>query len=271
MLRRSALLLLVAASLATASIPALGGPVTMGPRAAPNPEPLQDPKPSLQVTIDRSKVDLDNHKLEVKLSRAASKVRIKVLGQSSSVLAEVEKAFDGAAAGTPLVMAWSPSSNEAVAKIEVYGYDTDGYWAGVAIIPWNVSVPHEEVSFENDSDAIRASEVPKLEASFTQVRSVMAKQAELGKIALFIVGHTDTVGSAEHNLKLSRRRARAIAAWFKSKGLTNPVAWEGLGETAPLVKTGDEVAEPRNRRVDYILALEPPKLPSGGDFSWKGL
>lgn len=262
-MRPSSALVLVLLSLAPT--------VALGDNALPGPLPaeaLQARAGKLEVTIDRSKVDLDNHKLEVKLSRAAQKVKIKVLGSSGTVLAEVEKAFNGAAAGTALVMTWTPSSNEAVARVEVYGYDTDGNWSGVAITPWNVSIPHEDVKFETNSDVIRASEAPKLEASLQKVTEAITKHGDLGKITLFIVGHTDTVGSAEHNLGLSRRRARSIAAWFKGRGMKTPIAYEGLGESSPAVKTADEVDEPRNRRVDYILALEPPKLP-GGEHSWK--
>lgn len=237
------------------------------PAPAPAPSAPSRPPP-LQVMIDRSKVDLKNRQLEVKLSRAAAKVRIKVLGTSGAVLAEEERSFDGAAAGTPLIMTWTAESEESVARIEVVGHDTEGYWAGVAIIPWSVKIPHEEVQFETNSDVIRASERPKLEASLQKISSVIAQHGELGKITLFIVGHTDTVGSAEHNLDLSRRRARAIAAWFKGRGLKLPIAYEGLGESALLVPTADNVDEPRNRRVDYILSLDPPRLPSA-EASWK--
>lgn len=231
-------------------------------------EALQAKKAALKVTIDRSKVDLAGHKLEVKLSRAADKVKLKVLGESGTVLYEGETSFSGAAADSALVVSWTPSSEEAVARIEVWGYDTEGYYAGVAITPWNVSIPHEDVKFETNSDVIRASEAPKLEASLKLIADALLKHQELGKITLYIVGHTDTVGSAEHNMSLSRRRARAIAAWFKGRGLSTPIAYEGLGESAPAVKTADEVDEPRNRRVDYILALEPPKLPSA-ELSWR--
>lgn len=236
----------------------------------PPAEGLQTKAPSLQVTIDRSKVDLANHQLEVKLSRAADKVKLKVIGQSGAVLAEVEKSFNGAAAGTALVVSWTPSSTEAVARIEVWGHDTEGFYSGVAITPWNVSIPHEDVKFESNSDVIRPSEVPKLEASLQKVTEALTKHAELGKITLYIVGHTDTVGTTEHNVGLSRRRARAIATWFKGRFLKNPIAYEGLGESAPLVKTADEVDEPKNRRVDYILGLEPPRLQSA-EVSWKPL
>ncbi|KYF57788.1 hypothetical protein BE08_18620 [Sorangium cellulosum] len=253
--------LLLAASL-------LAPAAARGDDPAPAPAQGAPSRPALEVTIDRSKVDLKGRQVEVKLSRAASKVRVKVLGQSGAVLAEEERPFGGAAAGTPLVVTWTPSSDETVARIEVYGHDTEGYWAGIAIIPWSASIPHEEVQFETNSDVIRAPEVPKLEASLKRISEVAAKARELGNITLFIVGHTDTVGGVEHNLALSRRRARAIAAWFKGRGLKLPVAYEGLGESSPIVKTEDQVDEPRNRRVDYILSIEPPKLPSG-EASWK--
>jgi outer membrane protein OmpA-like peptidoglycan-associated protein len=220
------------------------------------------------VTIDRSKVDLVGHTLEVRLSRAADKVTLKAVGQSGAVLAEVEKSFGGAPAGTVLVMTWTPATDEPVAKVEVWGYDTDGYYAGVAITPWSFSVPHEEVNFETDSDVLRATEVPKLEASFQKIKESLSAHGDLGKITLFVVGHTDTVGTEDHNLLLSRKRARTIAAWFKGRGLGLPIAFEGLGKAGLLVKTPDQVDEPRNRRVDYILALEPPRL-GGADIAWK--
>ncbi len=262
-MRRTLALALLLPLLAPA--PAAGAPPLAPPGEA---FPAQDKKPSLQVQIDRDKVDLAGHKLEVKLSRAADKVKLKVVGMSGAVLADVEKSFGGAAAGTPLEVSWTPSSEEDVAKIEVWGYDTDGYYAGVAITPWKVSVPHEELNFETDSDVIRPSEVPKLEASLQKIADTLTRYTEIGKISLFVVGHTDTMGSTEHNLTLSRKRARAIAAWFKAHGLKSPIAFEGVGKAGLLVKTADQVDEPRNRRVDYILGIEPPPLPTG-DFSWK--
>jgi outer membrane protein OmpA-like peptidoglycan-associated protein len=260
-------------------VPALALPLllTLAPAAAargeglsPFPPPAQradGKRASLQVSIDRDKVDLPGHKLEVKLSRPADKVKIKVVGNSGAVLAEVEKSFAGAAPGTVLAMSWAPSSEEDVAKIEVWGYDTEGFYSGVAITPWNVNVPHEEVNFETDSDVIRATEVPKLDAIVPKLNDVMGKHADLGKITLYIVGHTDSMGSTDHNLTLSRKRARAIAAWFRDHGIKN-VAFEGVGKSGQLVKTADQVDEPKNRRVEYILALEPRPLPSG-EFSWK--
>jgi outer membrane protein OmpA-like peptidoglycan-associated protein len=59
---------------------------------------------------------------------------------------------------------------------------------------------------------------------------------------------------------LSERRARAIAAWFRRRGFTGPVSYQGFGETALAVPTPDETDEAANRRALYILAANPPPV-----------
>ena len=220
--------------------------------------------PKLDVLIDRSKVDLEEHRLEVRMNRAASKVTIKVYDDSGAVLADEEHEFPSPPAGTTLVVTWKPSSDAPVGRIEVFGYDVDGAYKGIAITPWAVSIPHEEVNFRRDSAEIDDAEKPKLEASFRKVTDAIATHKDLGKIVLFIAGHTDSVGTPAYNLQLSRARAQAIGAWFRRRGLKIPIAYEGFGESSLLVKTGDEVDEPRNRRVDYILSVEEPTFKTSG-------
>lgn len=255
-------------------------PVASEPQEAP-PKPMiscepppgaKAPSQKLAMTIDRAQVNLDDHRLEVKLNQPACKVELKVVGESGRTIADTAKGFSGAAPGTTLAISWVPSQVEPILKIEVWGYDTAGRYTGMQIVPWNVSIDHEEVNFETDSDAIRDSEVPKLQASLDKIKEILNKHKDLPNVALYIKGHTDSVGSPEHNLTLSRKRARSIASWFRSKGLKLPVSFEGFGEHALLVKTADEVAEARNRRTEYVLALEPPRLPSGSvTFGWHGL
>jgi flagellar motor protein MotB len=226
--------------------------------------------PPLKVEIDRAKVDLDARRLEVRMSREPSKVRIKVIGETGSVLTEEEHDFSGERAGKALIVRWKRTGDEKVARIEVFGYDTHGYYAGVAITPWSVSIPHEEVNFETASHTIRRSETPKLEESFKKVTEALGKHKELGNISLFIAGHTDTVGTPTYNQDLSRRRARSIAAWFRKRGLRIAVYYEGFGESALAVKTEDEVDEARNRRADYILSIESPRFKKQGTTpAWK--
>ncbi|HEY2409783.1 MAG TPA: OmpA family protein [Polyangiaceae bacterium] len=225
---------------------------------------------SLEVSVDLSKVDLKAHQLELKMNHEASKVTIKVIGESGSVLANEEQLEAGRPAGALIVVKWSPASEEPAARIELFAYDKDGVFKGVAITPWSLSIPHQEVNFRRDSSAIDDPEKPKLEASLVTITEAVKAHENLGAITLFIAGHTDTVGPASHNLTLSRSRARAIASWFAQHGLKLGIAFEGFGESALLIKTADEVDEPRNRRVDYILAMREPIMKTSGFHpAWK--
>ncbi len=222
--------------------------------------------PPLRVEIDESAVDLEQGKLVVRLSRPAARVTLKVIALSGAVLANVEKRFDGAPAGTPLVVEWEPPDSEAdpLARLEVFGYDTSDYYKGVAITPWSFSIPHEDVVFETDSAEIRAREAEKLRASLALIKKELQRSKHLGKATLFIVAHTDTVGTREYNLALSGRRAKAIARWFRGVGLGIPMAYYGAGEQHLEVVTADEVDEAKNRRADYMLSVELPRFRRSG-------
>jgi outer membrane protein OmpA-like peptidoglycan-associated protein len=221
-------------------------------------------KAPLEVVVDKSKVDLHEHHLELMASRDGVKMTIHVVGDSGTVLADDARPLGPQPAGSPLVVHWTPSSDEAVARIEVVVWDADGYYYKVTLTPWSVSIPHEEVNFKTGSAQIEDSEKRKLEASFTKVSEALARHPEIQGVALFLAGHTDTVGDSDSNLRLSRQRAQAIARWFRQRGLRIPIGWEGFGEFALLVKTGDNVDEPRNRRVDYILSVDEPTFTTSG-------
>ena len=83
-------------------------------------------------------------------------------------------------------------------------------------------------------------------------------------VRLFIAGHTDTVGGNDKNRKLSLARAKAIASYFRKKGIKIPIAFAGFGEEVLKVKTADNTDERANRRADYVLG------PAGGTPPFKG-
>ncbi len=132
------------------------------------------------------------------------------------------------------------------------------------------------MTFRTDSAEIDPPEVPKLEAAYQtlvqRLSAVRGKSIARPNLTLYIVGRTDTVGSAAHNLKLSQDRARSIAQWFRGKRVTIPIAYEGLGKTSVQVGTGDQVAERQNRRVDYFLSDGEPMIKvTGVRPMWKRL
>ncbi len=69
-----------------------------------------------------------------------------------------------------------------------------------------------------------------------------------------VVGHADTRASESHNLQLSQRRAQAVWNLLVERG-ADPERMDLTfhGENYPLVPTGDNVSEPRNRRVEVII------------------
>jgi outer membrane protein OmpA-like peptidoglycan-associated protein len=215
---------------------------------------------ALKIQVDKSRVDLVNRKLELRMNHPAGHVQLKVYGTSGdSPLIETDQSFGGHPPNDLLTVSWPPPEAE-VGRIEIRAYDADGFFVGVAIVPWSVLIPHEEVNFATDSAVITPGEATKLEASHKLIAAAIAKHRELGSIKLFIAGHTDTVGANAYNLKLSARRAQAIASWFRKQCLRLPIFYEGFGEQALLVATPDSTDEARNRRVDYILGVDEPTL-----------
>ena len=71
---------------------------------------------------------------------------------------------------------------------------------------------------------------------------------------LSVVGHTDTVESAEYNYQLGLLRATAVSESLSSQGAA-PVSFEisSRGKTDLLVKTPDQTLEPRNRRAEVTI------------------
>jgi len=69
-----------------------------------------------------------------------------------------------------------------------------------------------------------------------------------------VVGHTDTVAPKAYNDPLSQRRAEAVGKLLEAGGVAPGILEIAFyGEGNPAVPTGDDVAEPRNRRVEVTV------------------
>jgi outer membrane protein OmpA-like peptidoglycan-associated protein len=86
------------------------------------------------------------------------------------------------------------------------------------------------------------------------LQKVMQTIRERAPVDISVVGHTDTVGKKEYNYALSMKRARAVASILLGKGVDRSVLdITSHGKDNPLVPTGDQVPEPRNRRVEITV------------------
>lgn len=113
------------------------------------------------------------------------------------------------------------------------------------------ALPLEAVSFLfyflNDSTELTAES----KSYISEVLSVINKR-EFYEIS--IIGHTDTTGSDEYNMRLSSARAEAVRDALLSRHIRSDHMDLGYhGKRDPVVPTGDNVKEPRNRRVEVII------------------
>lgn len=102
------------------------------------------------------------------------------------------------------------------------------------------------VLFGKDSDQLRPQASTRLGLIATELRTSRPS-------TVTITGHTDDLGSAEHGLELSRRRAERVRDAL-GPGLTaHRVTVVGRGESQPLVPNDSEANRARNRRVEITV------------------
>ena len=101
--------------------------------------------------------------------------------------------------------------------------------------------------FYHDSIDLTAESQAQLQKVFEAIRV-------RSPVDISVVGHTDTLGKKEYNYALSLKRAKAVAAILRGNGV-DPSLLDitSHGKDNPLVRTGDQVSEPRNRRVEITV------------------
>jgi len=68
---------------------------------------------------------------------------------------------------------------------------------------------------------------------------------------VYVIGHTDTVGELRGNDQLSAQRAETAKGFLVGIGIAaDRIQTAGRGKREPIVPTGDNVDEPKNRRVE---------------------
>jgi outer membrane protein OmpA-like peptidoglycan-associated protein len=76
-------------------------------------------------------------------------------------------------------------------------------------------------------------------------------------LKLQIEGHTDSVGSAEYNQRLSENRADSVRTYLVGQGIaSNSVGTTGFGETMPVASNDTPAGRQQNRRVELIVSGE---------------
>lgn len=118
---------------------------------------------------------------------------------------------------------------------------------GNALAAQPILPSHFVLYFEKDSDVL----TPKSQVQYQQVFSDIKRR---NVYEVEVIGHTDTLGNPPYNQQLSMSRAEMIRDRLVHDGL-NPksISVAGRGQLDLAVLTADQVAEPRNRRVEITV------------------
>ncbi len=102
------------------------------------------------------------------------------------------------------------------------------------------------ILFDFDSDTISKESFALLD------EYANALQGGLAGATLQVRGHTDSYGSGEYNLKLSRRRAESVRHYLTQAGVSpKQLKTKWFGETMPIESNATESGRAKNRRVEF--------------------
>ena len=105
----------------------------------------------------------------------------------------------------------------------------------------------KDIFFEFDKSTILQQSFFELMRLITLLNTYPDMQIEVG-------GHTDSKGSDSYNQRLSESRAKAVADYLISKGISERrLQYRGYGKSKPIDTNETEEGRARNRRVEFKI------------------
>jgi outer membrane protein OmpA-like peptidoglycan-associated protein len=106
----------------------------------------------------------------------------------------------------------------------------------------------DKVFFDTGKTSIKGESLPLLD----EAAQVLNDHPELSQVV--VEGHTDSVGAAGTNLKLSQGRAEAVRAYLVGKGVASSrLRAKGFGESRPVADNKTAQGRETNRRVELVI------------------
>lgn len=106
-----------------------------------------------------------------------------------------------------------------------------------------------DLTFDINRDKIERDDLEKLAV----IGTFLAKYPDTTAV---IEGHTDNVGTEEHNLKLSKERAQSVVDYLvETKHIERSrLTAVGYGDARPIADNSTEEGKRQNRRIDAVVA-----------------
>jgi outer membrane protein OmpA-like peptidoglycan-associated protein len=104
-----------------------------------------------------------------------------------------------------------------------------------------------EVSFDFGKADLKPAFIPTLD----KVADLLHRY---DRTVVHVIGHTDNVGSAEYNQRLSEQRAQSVVDYLTRKGIPwQRLVTEGRGFSEPRASNATEAGRQLNRRVELLI------------------
>jgi outer membrane protein OmpA-like peptidoglycan-associated protein len=139
-----------------------------------------------------------------------------------------------------------------------YEIDSQSYWFDSLLVSRNynlVATPQTLVNFQLNNDKID----PQFYKSLNSIVKLMKSDPGM---TIRLYGHTDTRGTEEHNMELSRRRVKAVYQYLVRHGIHGRrIQMQAFGESRPIWQNDQaEWAARENRRVEFVLWKKSGKI-----------
>ncbi len=118
------------------------------------------------------------------------------------------------------------------------------------IKPKVVELSFEPVHFDFDKFTLKPDALRILD-------DAVQKLSANGQVRVTIEGHTDSVGTAEYNIGLGERRARAVYDYLANRGIAKDrIETRSFGEERPVAPNNTAAGRAQNRRAVLVVRIQ---------------
>jgi outer membrane protein OmpA-like peptidoglycan-associated protein len=115
----------------------------------------------------------------------------------------------------------------------------------------------EDNAYHLDNVYFDQGESKLLTDSYQQLDKLAEMLQRNTKMTIRVEGHTENIGDAEANQKLSEDRAMAVREYLKNKGIVGSrVSFKGYGSSKPASKDNSIEGRRLNRRVTFVILTQ---------------
>jgi outer membrane protein OmpA-like peptidoglycan-associated protein len=207
--------------------------------------------------------------LRIKNSLIAAGLALSILGTSCNSLNKTQKgaAIGAGAGGTIGALIGHSAGNTALGAIiggavggtagALIGHKMDKQAAEIKqTVPGATVVRQGEgILVKFDSGILFDIDKTNLKAAAqTNLHNLAASLKNNPQTNITIIGHTDTTGTADHNMDLSIRRAQSVRSFLVADNVSSSrLTTMGKGSTEPIANNATAAGRTQNRRVEIVI------------------